>query len=233
MTAVTERSFGLLIAYVIPGFGFIALWGSEIPQVSRWMTDSTATSPTVGGFLYITIASVTSGLVLHTLRWAILDRLHHATGLRPPAWNRFADPVSLDAYRSMVDFHYRYYEFYGSSLLLMIALVLLPPSNIANTPDWRLLQGALIALSLIFFAASRDTLNRCYSRFPGLETTTPLQQERNTAMTNGGPHPPESTLTKVVVPEPQKQPKPKKPETASDQEGETKAEQSKADTKSN
>ena len=54
MREVTGRNFGLLIAYILPGF--VSLWGlAEFsPSVKSWLAASTATPgamPTVGGFL--------------------------------------------------------------------------------------------------------------------------------------------------------------------------------------
>jgi len=187
MTPVTDRSFGLLIAYVIPGFSAVVLWGRSFHAVARWLAESPQSSPTVGGFLYVTIASTTVGLVLSTVRWAVLDRLHHATGVVPPEKFGAATPVDLDLYRLIVDLHYRYYQFYGSCLLVVVMCLLVPPAGVVaeglSDPVHRL---GLIAVAMLFFAASRDTLSKCYRRSESCSRPFSQTDERSSTMTNGG-----------------------------------------------
>src|SRR5947209_5196133 len=78
------NNFGLLIAYVLPGF--TALWGISLvtDRLGPWLFHPPADPPTVGGFLYVTLASVVAGLTVSTVRWLIIDVVHHQTGLRPP-----------------------------------------------------------------------------------------------------------------------------------------------------
>lgn len=190
LTPVTDRSFGLLIAYVLPGFAAISVWGGKPSVIGLCQSASTGASPTVGGFLYVTVASVAVGVLLSTVRWAAIDRIHHLTGLKPPRWSPGTGDVSLEAYQLVVDQHYRYYQFYGSSLLLAAGCLLAPPANALGAS----LESAtgrltLVALAALCFAASRDTLERCYrtraeSPPPGGATLSSGDE----TMTNGGPH---------------------------------------------
>lgn len=63
MREVTGQNFGLLIAYILPGF--IVLWGLShfSTTIAGWL-GATADGPTVGGFLYVTLASVGAGLAV-------------------------------------------------------------------------------------------------------------------------------------------------------------------------
>jgi len=184
MNPVTDRSFGLLIAYLTPGFASLFLWGRENALIAAWLAEHRQAAPSVGGFLYVTIASVTAGLILSTLRWALLDKLHHITGLTPPD---LKDPTTnLETYRLLVDLHYRYYQFYGSSLLVLLMLLLVPPTAQLSGPIARLV---ILAGIVLFYVASRDTLRKCYSRIaPDPEPPVP-SHERRFPMTNGGFHP--------------------------------------------
>src|SRR6266511_2637234 len=87
MQSVTNDNFGLLIAYMIPGL--IVVWGVGYvsPTVANWLGAAPPDAPTVGGFLYITIASVAAGLIVSAVRWLLIDTLHHWTGIRPPDWD--------------------------------------------------------------------------------------------------------------------------------------------------
>src|ERR1043166_8838461 len=98
MKEVSSDNFGLLIAFLLPGF--TALWGISYfsETVSRWLTQSGAAAPTVGGFLYITLASVAAGVTVSTVRWGVLDTIHRWTGLPQPRWDFSRLPDKVAAY---------------------------------------------------------------------------------------------------------------------------------------
>lgn len=64
MNDVTAKNFGLAIAYLIPGF--VALGGvAAVSDVVRvWLGGSAGSGPTVGGFLYVTLGSVATGMTV-------------------------------------------------------------------------------------------------------------------------------------------------------------------------
>src|SRR5262249_36119232 len=68
---------------------------------------------TVGGFLYGTLGSVAAGMLVSAIRWAVLDTLHHRTGIPQPAWNFTRFSTHAAAFDSLVQDHYRYYQHYG------------------------------------------------------------------------------------------------------------------------
>ncbi len=87
MEPLKNDSFGLLIAYVLPGFVALSATAFYSETVRSWLGASSSFSPSVGGFLYVTLASTALGLLISTIRWAVIDRLHHATGIREPKWD--------------------------------------------------------------------------------------------------------------------------------------------------
>ncbi|MAT72891.1 MAG: hypothetical protein CMJ58_25705 [Planctomycetaceae bacterium] len=151
------------------------------------MAADVAKAPTVGGFLFATLAAIGAGLALSTVRWAVLDRIHNVTGLAQRGRTPSLTSAELAAYRITVDFHYRYYQFYGSTFVTLAGLMLVPPSDelgkLTTTPIGRL---SLLAALAVCFAASRDTLEKCYLRGPAAGSTTPDSDSRKTIMTNGG-----------------------------------------------
>ena len=70
MRDLTRDNFGLLIAYLLPGF--VALWGAayHVEAVQSWLRSTAPDAPTIGGFLYATLASTALGLVISAVRWA-------------------------------------------------------------------------------------------------------------------------------------------------------------------
>ena len=87
MKELSDKNFGLLIAYLLPGF--TAVWGMSYlsPTVHAWLGEASPDGPTVGGFLYVTLGSVAAGLTVSTVRWAVIDTFHHWTGLNQPQWD--------------------------------------------------------------------------------------------------------------------------------------------------
>ncbi len=164
MQSLQSQNFGLLIAYLLPGF--VGLWGISHVSVTveRWLAGD-ASGPTVGGFLYVTLASVGVGLTVSTLRWLVIDTIHHFTGISQPPWNfsRLSDRTT--AFQTLIEIHYRYYQFYGNSCIAVIVVVVL--RWWAEGFDLRELLGSL-ALIALFFWASRDTLQKYYQRVEGL-----------------------------------------------------------------
>ena len=84
MSELTNKNFGLLIAYVLPGFLTllgISRYSQSLASLVRYTPHG---APTVAGFLYITLGSLLAGLTISALRWATIDTFHHVTGLKTP-----------------------------------------------------------------------------------------------------------------------------------------------------
>ncbi|MCA8999484.1 MAG: hypothetical protein KDA80_20990 [Planctomycetaceae bacterium] len=175
MKDVTSDNFGLLIAYVLPGF--TVLWGLSFVSttVQSWIGATDLDSPTIAGFLYVTVASVGLGMTVNAMRWLVIDRIHHQTGIRPPEWDFSRLGERVAAFQVVVDHQYRHYQFYATSVLALPIAQLFRWSAIG----FRLLEF-IVTLSLValFFAGSRDTLRKYYSRISGLFRDSTDSQER-------------------------------------------------------
>ncbi len=161
MNDVTSQNFGLLIAYILPGF--ILLWGLEphSPIINGWLGLTSAANPSIGGFLYVTMASVALGQVISTLRWLTIDSLHHWTGIRKPTLNFARLKDSVAAFDRLVDVHYRYYQWHANALIaISIAAVLRWTAN--GYRHWELLL--LLFVDTLLYLGSRDTLSKYYRR---------------------------------------------------------------------
>lgn len=158
---VTTANFGLLIAYVIPGF--ILLWGLEpySATLQGWLTQSTSESATVAGFLYVTVTSVALGMLCSTVRWLIVDRIHHVTGVTEPRWNFRDLDNSIAVHEWFIEIHYRYYQWHANSLVgLNIAILLYWGSHGFSAASLVL----TVILDVLLFLGSRDTLHKYYRR---------------------------------------------------------------------
>jgi hypothetical protein len=178
MIPVSNRNFGLLIAYLVPGF--VALHGltPHWPVLQAWLGGPSGSSATVGGFLYVTIASTAAGMTLSTIRWLVLDHLHAITGLPPPRADFSRLQANVDAYQAAIEYHYRYYQFYGSSIFAVFVVLIGRWPLVDVLPAHpRLAVLLLIMLSVLFFAASRDALRKYYTRTRFILTNMPSNQE--------------------------------------------------------
>lgn len=158
-------NFGLIIAYLIPGA--IALYGVSyfLPIVRSWFGTTPADAPTLGGFLYLTIAAIAAGMTVSTVRWGIVDTMHHWTGIEPPRLDFTRLSANVSGYDYLIEIHYRYYQFYANCIVaLAFAYVLRRAALGRGMLTWDIWDGSFLVLELIFWAGSRDTLRKYYRR---------------------------------------------------------------------
>ena len=163
MQDVTNSNFGPLIAYLVPGA--TALWGLSlfIPPVHAWFAATPADAPTISGLLYLTLASLAVGMTVTAIRWALVDTLHGVTGLPPPTldFSQLGDRV--EAFNLLIEIHYRHYQFYANMVVATaIAYVCYRIHASGSLPGWP--DALFVAVEVIFFATSRDTLGKYYAR---------------------------------------------------------------------
>lgn len=162
MNESPERSFGLLIAYVLPGFVCLVGASRFSQTIAGWMSISPSSDPTVGGFLYVVVGSLCAGLVANAVRWALIDSLHHRTGVTPPRvdFSRLQD--NLEAFQLAVEHNYRYYQFHGS---MALAAAFYSAADQFSRGRWSLATlAAFVFLEAVLLATSRDNLKRYYER---------------------------------------------------------------------
>jgi hypothetical protein len=186
MKDVSTGNFGLLIAFLLPGF--VVLWGVSYfsPTVRLWLSGAGQT-PNVGGFMFVTLASVAAGVTVSTVRWLVIDTIHHWTGLPQPAWDfsRFQDRVG--AYNVLNDIHYKFYQSHANGLvaLAFVYLARRTHQGFFTTP-LDLFDLGFVALSVILFVGSRDMLRKYYTRVSQLLGTRPPRRRHRQA-TRGAP----------------------------------------------
>jgi hypothetical protein len=161
---VSSDSFGLLIAYLIPGY--TALWGLSYfsDSLNVWMGITSPDAPTLGGFLYTTVAAVAAGMTVSTVRWAVLDTMHHRTGIRSPRWDFSLLGPNVEAFQMLVEIHYKYYLFYSNSCVALLWSYGLRRWAIGWAAPIGGLDLLIPALMILFYLASRDSLRRYYQR---------------------------------------------------------------------
>ena len=125
---------------------------------------------------------------MSAIRWVIVDSVHHATEVVPPTWSFGNLDDKLQGFLLLVESHYRYYQFYANMFVAaaFAAIACLAGNGgAARAFSW---PGAgFLALEIVLFAGSRDTLRKYYARTRQLLNTHGLP-ERTHLMTNGIGH---------------------------------------------
>jgi hypothetical protein len=162
MNESLERSFGIVIAYVLPGFVCLAGASHFSPMIASWMSMTPRAEPTLGAVFYAALGSLTAGLTISAFRWALLDTFYHFTGLPLPNLDFSHLQEKLDAFELAVEHNYRYYQCYAH--LAMASGFYGLADQVAHGP-W---SAAMLAgggvLEGVLLATSRDCLKRYYRR---------------------------------------------------------------------
>lgn len=125
-------------------------------------------------------------MIANAVRWAVVDSVHHATGLTRPAWSDAFLHEKVFAYEWLVENHYRHYQFYGNTLFSVLFSYACWRVSLADAePGVGWLDGAVGALLIVLAAGSRTTLARYYRRAESLLGAT---AQGDVSMANGG-HP--------------------------------------------
>jgi hypothetical protein len=165
MRDLSPFNFGLIIAYLVPGF--VALWGTSYhsPTVRGWLAAVPQTAPSVGGLLYATLAAVAAGVILSAFRWALIEPLHHRTGVRPPDWDFTRLDRSLPAYQAMVEQHFRYHQFCANMVIALVFAYFARMAAVSvSAYQWGWLDLGCAMIVIVLFAGSRDALAKYYQR---------------------------------------------------------------------
>jgi len=178
-------NFGLVIAYLIPGV--TALWGTSFysDTVRTWLSGTSPSPPTVGGFFYVTLGSIAAGLTASTVRWTVIDTIHHWTGVPHAACDFSRLRHNVAAVGLLIDIHYRYYQFYGNTL---VALTFAYASRKTALGLWGEFLTwddlAFVLVACLFFVGSRDTLRKYNTRTDALFPETSCRFPQKAAWPN-------------------------------------------------
>jgi hypothetical protein len=197
------------LAVAVPGF--IALGGMAmlVPAVRQWLQPLAYQG--VSGIappIYAVLAATAIGMILSCFRWLIVDQLHHWTGVPHPLWDIDRLHERLDGFNQLVEYHFRYHQFYANTLLAILVTYL--PNRFLATSS---LLGpgtdlAIVILCAGLFAGSRDALTKYYVRTSRLIGQVAKKDEEGDLMTNGCHHDEGAGATSKKQQQPKKEEKP-------------------------
>lgn len=176
MRDLNGSNFGIVIAWLIPGF--VVLWGigQVNTTVDRWLRGPVDGELTVGGFLYVTLASLSLGLIVSTIRWALIDTMHHRTGLPKPRLEFANLHDRTSAFARIVEDRYRFYQWYSNTAIAIPIAATLRLA--AGNGSWAFL-GLAVTVEVILLAGSRDTLKHYYLEIAQLLGTPQQKRQRH------------------------------------------------------
>jgi hypothetical protein len=167
MKEVTQKNFGWVIAYVVPGL--VTLWGVSFfsATVKVWLTSANGASPSVAGFLYVTLASLAAGLTVGAVRSIVIDPLHHWTGIPKPELDFSDFQAKFWAFNQIVEGHYRYYQFYAHmaiAVLFVFAAMIASGMSPEGDRERVWISVGVGLLELVLVASSREAVRTYYAR---------------------------------------------------------------------
>ena len=162
MQAVSNDNFGPLVAYLVPGGVALAAIRPYSPTLDVWFSASPSNAPTLGAFLYLTVAAIAAGMTVSAIRWAVIDRLHALTGLKPPSLDFSRLQENLQAIVLLIEIHYRHYQFYANMFVATGFWFLMRRAQVGT--QFAPIDFAALAAECVFFATARDTLRKYYTR---------------------------------------------------------------------
>jgi len=198
------KNFGVLIAYVLPGFA--ALWSLQpySATLRLWLSASPTLPAGLESVVFACAAAVGGGMVLSAVRWLIIDTTMSLLGVRRPQWDDSRFGARREAFEALVDAHFRYYQFYAHTALVL-PLFAINALVARGKPAAVWIVAMFIASELILLLAAHDSLTRYFVRTSRLLASH--SKTGRSIMTNGHHKP----APKKQPPKQQAQPKPSTP----------------------
>jgi hypothetical protein len=164
MQSVSNDTFGPLIAYLLPGATALFGFSPFAPTLRSWFATAPTDSPTIGGFLYLTVAALAVGMTVSAIRWAVVDTLHGRLGLKPPKLDFSKLGKNVEAYTLLIEIHYRHYQFYANMFIATAIAYICYRVRLGELLPLGPIDVAFVGLEAVFFATSRDTLQKYHVR---------------------------------------------------------------------
>ncbi len=185
---VSSNQFGLIVAYLLPGFIGLAGIAPLVPAVANWLQPANQAQASFGAPIYALLAATTVGMIANCMRWLVIDHILRWLGVIPPVWDDSRLDKRLVAFNYLVENHYRYYQFVANSLVVVVGAYWVN-RWMGTSPllGFGTDLGFLI-LGVTLFAASRDALLKYYARTGRLLGHAAEKGNKGSIMHNGNHH---------------------------------------------
>jgi hypothetical protein len=154
-----SRSFGIVIAFLLPGI--VGLYAASFfsPEIDNWFKVAATQDSSFGGFSFVILGSLGVGIFVSGVRWLLIDRLFPKPPRLDHAQRRDTDTEHV--YQDIRSQHYHFYQFYSNTLCALVLLYLSwlaashPPMKRAV---W--MFAALVIVNGVLFVSARDALQK-------------------------------------------------------------------------
>jgi len=152
MKDVTSTSFGLLIAFLLPGFAGFCSLSFYSYQIRNTLDKFWEANSDVGAFLLVLLLSLIIGLLVTQIRWVMFEiGLCRNVHLDLASKAELRIETKFVAFRAAVDETYRYHQFFGGMAVVM------PIFYIGWVREsWLALTRYKFGLTLVLFTASKS-----------------------------------------------------------------------------
>jgi hypothetical protein len=116
MKDITSTSFGLLIAYFLPGLTGLYTLTFYMPRLNQVLQKFLESKADIGLILLTVAVALTLGIILNIFRTIIFEMLPPLgfRGLSAKDYNKLTDAANLNSYLLFVEENYRFHQFSGS-----------------------------------------------------------------------------------------------------------------------
>ena len=165
MQQVSKNNFGIIVAFIIPGF--VGTWGLSYisPTIRGWFIYQQQPTTSIPALFYVLLSSLAVGMAFSAFRWALIDSIHHHTGIIRPTLNFSNLKNVLQEFETINEHHYRYYQYYANTLVALVCTYSIRCIKSSTLP-WNeplLFVGLFFTVAILFFA-SRNSLKQFYVR---------------------------------------------------------------------
>jgi hypothetical protein len=163
--SVAPLDFGLLIAYLLPGFVTFNAITFVSPRAQAFLDAAVARDAALGGSFLVLLSSLTLGVIVSAVRSVLLDPIAWKTGVRRGdlSYAALRDAGVREAFHQAVTNVYRFAQFYGNMfigvLLLVTIKILISPIFIVLKP---ILTGMLVISLFLLHLAYRRQLDQTF-----------------------------------------------------------------------
>lgn len=119
MKDVSSTTFGLIIAFLLPGFAGVFALSFWAPAVADLFSRFIEAESNVGRFLLMILCSLVVGLEVSVCRWLIFEQFLCRNYKRDfSKYRHLGDQSKLLGFRAAVDETYRYHQFWGGMAIV-------------------------------------------------------------------------------------------------------------------
>lgn len=164
MVDVTSTSFGLIIAYLLPGMTFLYGLSFFSNTVDVIFKSILAGNANISLFFTMIFTSTLLGIILSPLRWIVFEcffcRESRIDKQKYKALGK--DETTLKAYRALIDEQFRYHQFYGGIVFafpLLIFGILFQNYNMLETSHICIYIMLSASFEIVLFKAAIEAFN--------------------------------------------------------------------------